>query len=168
MTTITFKDAPVSLTADFIAIGSMAPDFTLVRSDLSTLSLHELRGRRVVLNIFPSLDTAVCATSVRKFNKLAASLPDTVVLAVSKDLPFAQGRFCTVEGIDNVIALSAFRDSSFDDAYGVGMSDGPLAGLLARAVVVIDREGRVAYTELVSEVTREPDYRRAEAALEGL
>ena len=115
----------------------------------------------VILNIFPSLDTGVCAMSVRKFNQLAASLPDTVVLAISKDLPFAHARFCTVEGIENLVPLSDFRHSDFDENYGVLMADGPLQGLLARSVVVIDREGKVVYTELVPEITQEPDYDRA-------
>lgn len=120
-----------------------------------------MKGKRVILNIFPSLDTGVCAMSVRKFNQLAASLPDTVVLAISKDLPFAHARFCTVEGIENLVPLSDFRHSDFDENYGVLMADGPLQGLLARSVVVIDREGKVVYTELVPEITQEPDYDRA-------
>ena len=128
-------------------------------------SLADLKGKRVVLNIFPSLDTGVCATSVRKFNKLASSLPDTVVVAVSKDLPFAQSRFCTTEGIANVVPASDFRAAGFAGAYGVLMADGPLAGLLARAVVVIDKAGKVVYTELVPEITEEPDY---DAAVEAV
>lgn len=165
MTTTKFKGAPVTLVGEFIRPGVEAPDFELVRTDLTPLRLSDLRGHRVVLNIFPSLDTAVCATSVRRFNELAASLPDTVVVAVSKDLPFAHARFCTVEGIRNVIPASDFRASGFDAAYGVAMADGPLQGLLARAVVVIDREGRVAYTQLVPEITEEPDYERAVEAV---
>lgn len=139
----------------------MAPDFELVKTDLATLSLSSLKGKRVILNIFPSLDTAVCATTVRKFNKLAAGIPGTVVLAISKDLPFAHARFCTTEGIENVIPLSDYRASHFDRRYGVRMIDGPLAGLLARAVFVIDPEGRIVYSELVPEVTQEPDYEKA-------
>ena len=119
----------------------------------------------VILNIFPSLDTGVCATSVRKFNKLAAGLSDTVVLAISMDLPFAHARFCTTEGIENVIPLSDFRFSDFDENYGVRMADGPLAGLLARSVVVIGKDGKIAYTELVPEITQEPDYDKAVAAV---
>ena len=133
-----FKDMPVHLSGDFIATGAAAPDFELVKTDLGTLSLSSLKGKRVILNIFPSLDTGVCAMSVRKFNQLAASLPDTVVLAISKDLPFAHARFCTVEGIENLVPLSDFRHSDFDENYGVLMADGPLQGLLARSVVVID------------------------------
>lgn len=165
--TTKFKGTPVTLSGEFIRPGVLAPDFELVRTDLTPLRLSDLRGRRVVLNIFPSLDTGVCATSVRKFNKLAASLPDTVVVAVSKDQPFAHARFCTTEGIENVIPASDFRASGFDTAYGVGMADGPLRGLLARAVVVIDPAGRVVYSELVPEITEEPDYERAVEAVKG-
>lgn len=165
MSKTNFKGSPVLVAGEFITPGVEAPDFELVRSDLSSLRLSDLKGRCVVLNIFPSLDTSVCATSVRKFNKLAASLPDTVVVAVSKDLPFAHARFCTTEGIENVVPASDFRASGFDEAYGVRMADGPLAGLLARAVVVIDKAGRVVYTELVPEITEEPDYDKAVEAV---
>lgn len=165
MTTTKFKGSPVQIAGEFIAPGAEAPAFELVKNDLTTLKLSDLKGSRVVLNIFPSLDTGVCATSVRKFNKLAASLPDTVVVAVSKDLPFAQGRFCTTEGIDNVVPASDFRASGFDRDYGVLMTDGPLAGLLARAVVVIDKAGKVVYTQLVPEITEEPDYDKAVEAV---
>ena len=123
--------------------------------------MADLKGKKVVLNIFPSLDTGVCATSVRRFNVLAAGLPNSVVLAISKDLPFAHARFCTVEGIDNVIPLSDFRTSDFGVNYGVLMADGPLRGLLARAVIVINEEGEIVYTELVPEITQEPDYDEA-------
>ncbi len=166
MATTKFKGMPVQLSGNFIEKGAAAPDFELVKTDLSTLRLHDLLGKRIILNIFPSLDTGVCATSVRKFNRLAASLPDTVVLAVSKDLPFAHARFCTTEGIENVIPLSDFRRSDFDDRYGVRIADGPLEGLLARSVVVIDRQGKVVYTELVPEISQEPDYDRAVEAAE--
>lgn len=151
----------------FVQVGSVAPNFDLVKTDLSTFSLKELKGKNVILNIFPSLDTSVCATSVRKFNQLAAGLPDTVVLAISKDLPFAHARFCTTEGIRNVIPLSDFRRSDFDEVYGLRMIDGPLAGLLARSVVVIGKDGKVKYTELVPEITQEPDYEKALAAVKG-
>ena len=157
MATTNFKGQPVKLIGEFIQVGKVAPDFELVKSDLSSFALKDLKGKNIVLNIFPSLDTGVCATSVRKFNKMAAGMKDTVVLAISKDLPFAQGRFCTTEGIENVIPL-AFQDIS----YGV---TGPLAGLLARAVVVIGKDGKVAYTELVPEITQEPDYEKALAAV---
>ena len=123
MATTKFKDMPVHLSGDFIATGAAAPDFELVKTDLGTLSLSSLKGKRVILNIFPSLDTGVCAMSVRKFNQLAASLPDTVVLAISKDLPFAHARFCTVEGIENLVPLSDFRHSDFDENYGVLMAE---------------------------------------------
>ena len=132
---------------------------------MTELYSHDLKGRRIVLNIFPSLDTSVCATSVRKFNELAASLDNTTVVAVSKDLPFAQSRFCTPEGIKNLIAASAFRSPEFSKDYGVEMVDGPLAGLLDRAVVVIDEKGKVIHAELVPEITQEPDYEAAMKAL---
>ena len=160
-----FKGTPVHTVGDLPTVGQQAPDFTITGADLGDIALHDLAGKRVVLNIFPSLDTSVCATSVRKFNKLAASLPDTVVVAVSKDLPFAHARFCTTEGIENVVPASDFRASGFDGAYGVLMADGPLAGLLARAVVVIDKAGKVVYTQLVPEITEEPDY---DAAVEAV
>ena len=128
MSTVKFKGSPVNLAGEFIREGVAAPDFELVKTDLTPLRLSDLKGRRVVLNIFPSLDTGVCAASVRRFNKLAASLPDTVVVAVSKDLPFAHARFCTTEGIENVVPASDFRASGFDAAYGVAMADGPLRG----------------------------------------
>ncbi|WP_273390340.1 thiol peroxidase [Barnesiella viscericola] len=165
METTAFKGTPVHTCGHLPHTGSQAPRFTLTRGDLTELRSEELKGRRIVLNIFPSLDTAVCATSVRKFNQLAASLDNTTVVAVSKDLPFAQSRFCTTEGIENLIAASAFRSPEFSREYGVEMVDGPLAGLLARAVVIIDETGRIVYTELVPEITREPDY---EAALKAL
>lgn len=165
MATTNFKGQSVKLIGEFIQVGKVAPDFKLVKSDLSSFSLKELNGKTVVLNIFPSMDTGVCATSVRKFNKLAAGLKDTVVLAISKDLPFAQGRFCSAEGIENVISLSDFRLSDFDENYGVRMSDGPLAGLLARSVVVIGKDGKVVYTELVPEITQEPNYDKAMGAI---
>lgn len=165
---VKFKGSPVRLCGEFISEGAEAPDFALVRGDLSEITLKSLAGKRVVLNIFPSLDTGVCAASVRRFNKIAAEMPDTVVLAISKDLPFAHQRFCTTEGIENVVTASDFRKSDFDADYGVLMSDGPLAGLLARAVVVIGRNGKVAYTELVPEITQEPDYEKAVEALKKL
>ena len=165
MATTNFKGQPVKLIGEFIQVGKVAPDFELVKTDLSSFSLKDLNGKNVILNIFPSLDTSVCATSVRKFNKMGAGLKDTVVLAISKDLPFAHARFCTTEGIENVIPLSDFRFSDFDESYGLRMADGPLAGLLARAVVVIGKDGKVAYTELVPEITQAPDYEKALAAV---
>ena len=165
MATTNFKGQPVKLIGEFIQVGKVAPDFELVKSDLSSFALKDLKGKNIVLNIFPSLDTGVCATSVRKFNELAASLDNTTVVAVSKDLPFAQSRFCTTEGIKNLIAASAFRSPEFSKDYGVEMVDGPLAGLLARAVVVIDENGKVIHAELVPEITQEPDYEAAIKAL---
>ena len=161
MATTKLKGEPISLTGEFVKVGSKAPDFKLVKTDLSTLSLDDLKGKRVILNIFPSLDTKVCAMSVRQFNARAASLPDTVIVAVSKDLPFAHERFCTTNGIENVIPASDFRNYGFAEDYGVAMKNGALAGLLARAVVVIDKNGMVTYTELVPEISQEPDYDKA-------
>lgn len=161
-----FKGVPVALAGNFIQTGVQAPEFSLVKGDLSSFTLANVKGKAVLLNIFPSMDTGVCATSVRKFNKLAAEMPNTIVLAISKDLPFAQGRFCTAEGIENVVPLSDYRyTSNFGEAYGVLMTDGPLCGLLARAVVVINPERKVVYTELVPEITQEPNY---EAALDAI
>lgn len=165
MAKITFKGNPVNTSGSLPAKGSKAPDFTLVKSDLSSLSLNDLKGTTLILNVFPSLDTSVCATSVRKFNQLAAGLRNTKVLAISKDLPFAHGRFCSTEGITNVITLSGFRDSAFGKAYGVDTTDGPLAGLYARSIIIINEEGKVIYTELVPETTQEPDY---DAALKAI
>lgn len=166
MSKTSFKGNSVTLAGEFIKTGVKAPEFTMVKGDLSQFKLSETKGKFVVLNIFPSLDTGVCATSVRKFNKMAAGMENTVVLAISKDLPFAQGRFCTTEGIENVVPLSDFRNpSDFDTNYGVLMTDGPLAGLLARSVVVINPAGEVIYTELVPEIVQEPDYDAAIAAI---
>lgn len=137
--------------------GQEAPNFALVAKDLSEIALHDLRGKNVVLNIFPSIDTDVCAASVRRFNKEVASLPDTEVLCVSMDLPFAAGRFCAAEGIDKVRTASAFR-SDFGQTYGVELVDGPLRGLFSRAVVVIDKDGKIKGTSLCEEITEEPDY----------
>lgn len=165
MATVKFKGNDVHTNGDLPAAGAQAPDFKGVKTDLSELSLNDLKGKKVVMNIFPSLDTAVCAASVRRFNKEAASLENTVVLAISKDLPFAHARFCTTEGIDKVEPLSAFRYTGFEDKYGLLFEDGPLKGLLARAVVVVDENGKVIYKELVSETTTEPNYDAALASL---
>ncbi len=168
MKTIQLKGKPVHTYGRFPQPGETAPMFTLTRTDLSELFSHELQGRRLVLNIFPSLDTDVCATSVRKFNELAASLDNTTVVSISKDLPFAQARFCVTEGIENLIVASAFRSPEFAKEYGVEMVDGPLAGLLARAVVIIDERGKVIYSELVPEISQEPDYQAAIEALKSV
>jgi thiol peroxidase len=165
MAKITFKGNPVNTSGNLPAKGTKAPDFTLVKSDLGSLSLSDLKGKKVILNIFPSLDTSVCATSVRKFNQFAAGKANTVVLGISKDLPFAHGRFCSTEGITNVVTLSGFRDSAFGKAYGVDTVDGPLAGLYARSIVVVDETGTVVYNQLVPETTIEPDYDSALAAI---
>ena len=157
--TVLFKGIIVTLLGTFVTPGTKAPDFNLVKNDLSEYILNENKGKYVILNIFPSLDTGVCAMSVRRFNQMASELPNTTVLCISKDLPFAQSRFCTVEGIENVVPLSDFRNtSSFGEKYGVLMKDGPLQGLLARAVVVINPQGEVIYSELVPEITQEPNY----------
>ncbi|MBU3839274.1 MAG: thiol peroxidase [Candidatus Phocaeicola faecigallinarum] len=166
MSKTAFKGSVVNLAGEFVKTGVTAPEFTMVKGDLSQFKLSDTKGKFVVLNIFPSLDTGVCATSVRKFNQLAAKMENTVVLAISKDLPFAQGRFCTTEGIENVIPLSDFRNpSDFDSNYGVLIADGPLSGLLARSVVVINPAGEIVYTELVPEITQEPNYDAALAAI---
>lgn len=165
MAKITLKGNEIHTNGELPVVGAEAPVFKGVKSDLSELSLSDLRGKKVVLNIFPSLDTAVCAASVRRFNKEVASHPDTVVLAVSKDLPFAHGRFCTTEGIDRVVPLSVFRCSCLEDKYGILIEDGPLKGLLARCVIVIDENGKLVYEELVPEITNEPNYDAALAAL---
>lgn len=165
MAKVTLKGSPVNTSGDLPAKGSKAPDFKLVKSDLSDLSLSDLKGKKVILSISPSLDTSVCATSVRKFNEMAAGKPNTTVLAITKDLPFASNRFCTTEGITNVHALSGFKDTSFGKSYGVEIKDGPFTGLYARAIVVIDENGNVKYTQLVPEIAEEVDYNAALAAL---
>lgn len=165
MATVTFKGNPIRLSGELPAIGSKAPDFRLTAGDLSEVSLADLRGRKKILNIVPSLDTPTCATSTRKFNQRASELPDTAILAISADLPFAQKRFCELEGISNVRPLSMMRDKQFARDYGVLIEEGPLAGLAARAVVVLDAKDTVLYTQLVPELADEPDY---EAVLAGL
>lgn len=165
MATVKLKSNEVNTIGSLPAVGSLAPDFSLTDTTLSTVGLSAYKGKRIVLNIFPSLDTDVCAMSVRAFNKLVGSLDNTVVLAVSKDLPFAFKRFCTVENIANVAGLSGFRDEAFGKNYGVCLVDSPLKGLYARAVVVVNEEGNVAYTELVDEITHEPDYQKVVNAL---
>ncbi len=165
MAQITLKGNPIETAGDLPAVGQAAPDFTLTGTDLSDFGLKNCEGKKVVLNIFPSIDTPVCATSVRRFNETAASTADTLVLCISADLPFALGRFCGAEGLESVVSLSSFRSSEFGEKYGVTVTTGPLAGLLSRAVVVLDKEGKVVYTEQVPEIAQEPDY---EAALKAL
>lgn len=155
----------VNTNSDLPVPGSTAPDFTLTKSDLGSISNADLAGQRIVLNIFPSIDTPTCATSVRTFNERAASLDNTTVVCVSADLPFAAGRFCGAEGIENVVTGSTFRNPEVLADYGVHMVDGPLAGLAARAVVVVNENGTVTHTELVPEIANEPDYDAAIAAL---
>lgn len=164
MAKITLKGSPVETVGNLPKIGSQAPDFTVVKGDLSEVSLQDYRGRKVVLNIFPSVDTPTCAQSMRKFNEEAAQLDNVSVLCISADLPFASSRFCGAEGLDKVETGSTFR-SSFGEDYGVTIKTGPLAGLLSRAVVVISEDGEVAYTEQVQELANEPDYDSALAAL---
>jgi thioredoxin-dependent peroxiredoxin len=158
MATVTFKGGAVSTNGNLPAVGSQAPDFKLVGAGLNELSLADFKGKKLVLNIFPSIDTGVCATSVRNFNKWAAAQENTVVVCVSKDLPFAASRFCGAEGIENVITASDFRYNSFATDYGVLMTDGVLAGLMARSVVAIDENGVVTYNQLVPEIVEEPSY----------
>jgi thiol peroxidase len=165
MATTHLGTTPVQTSGSLPLVGSTAPDFTLVNTDLKDVSLKDYAGKKLVLNIFPSIDTGVCATSVREFNKRAASLSDTVVLCISKDLPFAMKRFCGAEGISSVVTVSDFRNKGFAKSYGVDMVDGALAGLHARAVVVVDKQGKVSYTELVPAIGQEPNY---EAALQAL
>lgn len=165
MQTIFFKGTPCHTYGEIPAIGTEAPGFDLTGKDLSDIRLSDFDGKRVVLNVFPSLDTPVCAMSVRRFNKEAASLDNVAVICVSMDLPFAISRFCAAEGIDNVIVTSAFRSESFNRNYGLKMVDGPLAGLLARAVIVIDENHKVIFSDLVKEITHEPDYEGAVSAL---
>jgi len=165
MSKTAFQGNPVNTSGNLPAVGSQAPDFKLVKGDLSEVSLSSLKGKKVVLNIFPSVDTPVCAASVRRFNKEASSRDNTVVLCISRDLPFASGRFCAAEGLTNVVTASEFRDQDFSKAYGVLLADSALAGLHARAVVVVDEKGTVRHTELVPEITQEPNYTNALAAL---
>jgi thiol peroxidase len=165
MAQIAFKGNPVQTAGSLPAVGSAAPDFSVTKADLSETTLADYKGKKLVLNIFPSLDTAVCAASVRRFNVEATKHPNAVVLCVSKDLPFAQKRFCAAEGLEKVVTASEYKNDSFSSAYRVKITDGPLAGLLSRAVVVIDESGKVVYTEQVPEITQEPDYSKALAAL---
>lgn len=169
MASITLQGNKLETAGSLPAIGSAAPDFKLLNGELGEVSLKDYQGKKLVLNIFPSIDTGVCATSVQRFNQEAAKLPGVQVLCISADLPFALGRFCAAEGIKNVATLSAFldpfRSPSFGQDYGVRMVSGPLQGLLSRAVVVIDADGRVVHTEQVPELTQEPDYDAALAAL---
>ena len=167
MAQVTLTGNPIHTAGDLPKVGSQAPAFTLTRGDLAEVGRADYPGQRLVLNIFPSIDTPVCAASVRKFNEEASKLQNATVLCISRDLPFAQKRFCAAEGLNNVVTASEYKDPSFSDAYGVKITDGPLAGLLSRAVVVVDANSKVAYTEQVPEIGQEPDYAKALAALKG-
>lgn len=165
MAQITLKGNIVTTNGELPKVGSTAPNFSLTKTDLSEISLSDLKGKKIVLNIFPSLDTAVCAASVRKFNAELNKLNNTTVLCISKDLPFAHKRFCEVEGLANVISASEYKNKNFGDTYKVEITSGPLAALFARSIVVIDENGVVTYTELVPEITQEPNYDAALAAI---
>lgn len=164
MASVTLQGNPFSTVGELPAVGTQSPDFELAAADLSDLTLESLAGKRVILNVFPSVDTPTCATSVRKFNEKAAELDNTVVLCVAADLPFAMARFCGAEGLDNVHVGSTFR-SSFGESYGVTFKDGPLKGLLSRAVIVVDKDGSVLHAQQVAEIADEPDYDAALAVL---
>lgn len=166
MAEVTLKGTPIHTNGDLPTTGSQAPDFALTQGDLSDVSLADFAGKKKILNIVPSLDTGVCAASARAFNEKATSLGNTVVLTVSNDLPFAQSRFCESNRIDRVITLSQLRDREFGRRYGVELTDGPMAGLLARAVVVLDEQNIVRYTELVPEIAQEPHYEGALQAVQ--
>ncbi|TRZ44946.1 thiol peroxidase [Robertkochia solimangrovi] len=165
MATVTLKGNEIHTSGTLPETGSKAPDFTLCATDLSGKTLNDFEGSRVILNIFPSVDTGTCAASVREFNKSASSLENTKVLCISKDLPFAQARFCGAEGLENVVNLSDFRDGKFGEDYGLVFTDGPLQGLLSRVVIVLDESGKVLYSEQVPEIVDEPDYKAALAVL---
>lgn len=165
MSTVTLEGNPINTNGELPALGSTAPDFSLVDGKLADVSLHDFRGKKVLLNIVPSLDTPVCATSTKQFNGSFSDREDAVCLVISADLPFAQGRFCETEGLDNVHTLSLMKSKKFAEDYGVLIVDGPLAGITARAVVVIDEEGKVSYRQLVPEIVDEPDYQAAMEAI---
>jgi thiol peroxidase len=165
MSTVLFGDQEAHTSGSLPAIGVIAPDFTVTDTELNDFSLSSLRGKRVVLNIFPSINTGVCQASVREFNKRAAELSDTVVVCISKDLPFAHKEFCGAEGIENVVSASQYKNSSFNDGYQVELVDSPFEGLFSRAVVVVDEDGKVIYTEQVPAIGQEPNYDAAMAVL---
>ncbi|EZI24541.1 thiol peroxidase [Pseudomonas extremaustralis] len=165
MAQVTLRGNPVQVEGELPTVGTQAPDFTLTAGDLSDATLATFAGKRKVLNIFPSVDTPTCATSVRKFNAQANQVTNTVVLCISSDLPFAQKRFCGTEGLDNVLSLSDFRNADFAVDYGVSIADGPLRALTARAVVVLDENNNVLHSELVPEIGQEPNYEAALAVL---
>jgi thiol peroxidase len=161
MSTVTLKGTPAKLTGDLPAVGSKASDFILTNTDLSDVSLGDFSGSNLLLNIFPSIDTPVCAASVRRFNQEASNLGNIKILCVSLDLPFAHSRFCETEGIKNVQSVSELRNREFGDKYGIRIIEGALAGLLARSIVIVDSQGNIAYTQLVPEIAEEPNYDEA-------
>ena len=165
MAVIKLGGSPIHTKGDIPVAGAFALDFRLTKTDLTDVGLKDFSGKRIVMNIFASLDTSVCAASVRRFNSEAEKLVNTVVLCISKDLPFAHKRFCTAEGLDNVVSLSELRNNDFGNKYGIRIIDGPMEGLLARGVIIIDETGKVIYSELVPEIKQEPDYKKALAAL---
>lgn len=165
MATVTLQGNPVNTNGELPQVGADAPDFNLINGDLANVSLKDYRGKKCLLNIVPSLDTPTCAASARKFNEAVAERSDTVCLVISADLPFAQSRFCSIEGLENVHGLSMMKGKKFAKDYGVFIEDGPLEGLSARAVVIVDEEGKVIYTQLVPEIVDEPDYDAAMSAL---
>jgi thiol peroxidase len=158
MTTITLNGSPLHTIGTLPPVGSNAPDFTVTKTDLGDIRLSNYHGNKIILNIFPSLDTSTCAAAMRKFNEIAEKLSHVLILCISEDLPFAQKRFCTAEHLQNVQPVSVFRNPEFGEKYGVMIEDGPVAGLLSRAVVVIDENGKIVYTEQVKELSNEPDY----------
>jgi thiol peroxidase len=165
MASITLGGNPIHTNSELPAVGSKATDFSLIKIDLGTATLADFAGSKVVLNIFPSIDTGTCAASVRKFNEKASALANTKVLCISRDLPFAQKRFCGAEGLENVINLSDFKEGSFGKNFGLEITDGPLAGLHSRVVIVLDENGTILHTEQVSEIANEPNYEAALAVL---
>ena len=165
MAQITLQGNPVKISGELPEVGDMAPDFVLTKTDLTDVSLKDFAGKTIVLNIFPSVDTGVCAMSVRRFNAEISNCENAVVLCASLDLPFAHARFCGAEGLEEVISVSELRNRDFGDGYGVRIMEGPLAGLLARAVVIVDPAGKIVYTQLVAEIAQEPDYEAALAVL---
>ena len=168
MATVTLQGTELHTNGELPAVGEQVPDFVLVNGELADKRLSDFQDKKIVMNIVPSLDTPTCATSTKKFNELATEHKDTTILIISADLPFAQGRFCSVEELENVVPLSMMRSRNFAKDYGVLIDDGPLAGITARAIVVADCKGKVVYTQLVSEIADEPDYDAAMAALEAI
>ena len=168
MAIISLKGSEINTIGKLPEVGKYAPDFTLTQTDLSDLSLSAYKGKKVILNIFPSLDTPVCAMSVRRFNSEADKLDNTIVLCISRDLPFAHKRFCTTEGLENVVPLSELRNDEFSKKYGVKIINSPMAGLMARAVIILDESGVIKYKELVPEIVQEPDYEKALEELRGI